>query len=183
MRPYSPERFRELLLYIADRMAHTDHAGRGRIKLVKMIWLSDFEAYLKLGDAITGAEYRSDKLGPSPPDELIQTRTLNSATEFAYEPGYDRQQLPIAKRPARTELFDARELELVNEVVDRYRSWTADRVVKEIAHEHPGYKLVKLGEVVPYDSVFISLAPPSPSTVARARELVSGGHGGDDISF
>lgn len=175
MRPYSAERFRELLLYIADRMDRTGHKGLGRIKLAKMLWLSDFEAYRQLGDSITGARYVSDKLGPSPPEELIQARSFNPETEFAYEPGFDRQKLPKVKRPVRTSMFHSKELALVDEVVDRYRDWTADEVVKRVAHEHPGYKLVELGQEVPYESVFISTEPPPAEAVELGRQLIREG--------
>jgi len=175
MRPYSAERFRELLLYIADRMERTGHRGSGRIKLAKMLWLSDFEAYLRLGDSITGARYVSDKFGPSPPEELIQSRSFNPETEFAYEPGFDRQRLPRVKRAVRTTVFDSRELALVDEVVDRYRDWTGDQVVTRVAHNHPGYKLVGPGQEVPYDSVFISTESPPVEAVELGKRLIREG--------
>jgi len=178
-RPYSGERFRELLLYIAERMEQTGHVGRGRIKLAKLLWLCDFEAYLKLGRSITGAQYHKDNLGPSPRAELLEARTLNPATEFAYEPGFDKQKLPVAKRPPHLALFEQREISLAAEVVDRYRQWTTDRLVHQIAHEHPGFKTVGFGKPVPYESVFVSTDPPPDRAVQRGRELVSDGRWGD----
>jgi Protein of unknown function (DUF4065) len=175
MRPYNPERFRELIIYVAGRMERTGHKGSGRIKLAKMLWLSDFEAYLRLGDSLTGARYLADKYGPSPPEELIQSRTLNPETEFAYERGFRRQKLPRAKRAVRPGVFDERELALVNEVVDRYRDWTGDDVVNKVAHTHPGYKLVEPGQEVPYDSVFISTELPPERAVELGRQLIREG--------
>ncbi len=180
MRPYDQQRFRELLLYVADRMAKTEHRGRGRIKLAKLIWLSDFEAYLRLGDSITGAIYHRDAFGPSPRAELLEARSFNPETEFAYEPGFDKQKLPVAKRSADTSLFSEAELALVDEVVDRYRSLTSKQLVDDVAHEHPGYKLVRVGEIVPYDSVFVSTDPPPDAAVERGRQLVREGKWSDD---
>lgn len=167
-------KLRELILYIATRMERDQHAGQGRIKLAKLLWLSDFEAYLTLGQSITGARYVSDKLGPSPVDELLAVRDLEDSGSLVQEPGFEQQKLPRAQRPPDTELFSADELALVDRLLDRYRSWTAKRIV-DLAHEHPGYKLVKLGDEVPYESVFISTEPPPREAVELGRRLIREG--------
>src|SRR2546423_1634179 len=59
-----PVKLRELILHIAKRMEKDQHAGQGRIKLAKLLWLSDFEAYRRFGRSITGARYVADELGP-----------------------------------------------------------------------------------------------------------------------
>ena len=56
-------RFKELVLYASERAA--DHPRFGSTKLNKILFFSDFEAYLRLGRSITGAEYQKLKRGPA----------------------------------------------------------------------------------------------------------------------
>jgi hypothetical protein len=142
-------KLRELILYIADRMERDDHAGQGRIKLAKLLWLSDFEAFRRFGKSITGARYVADELGPAPVDELLALRDLEGSGALVQEAGYDRQKLPRAQRPSDTTEFTEGELAVVNEMLDRYRAWTGSQLV-DLAHEFPGYKIAKRGGEVPY---------------------------------
>ena len=49
------KKLRELILYLATRMERDQHAGQGRIKLAKLLWLTDFEAYRRFGRSIDDA--------------------------------------------------------------------------------------------------------------------------------
>lgn len=163
-------KLKELIVYIAARMEADNHAGQGRIKLAKLLWLNDFEAFRQFGRSITGARYVADKLGPAPVDELLAIRDLESAGDLVMEPGYDRQKLPRAKRPAETSLFSVDELRLVDEFLGRYRGWSGQRLV-DLAHEFPGWRVVARGQDVPYRSVHISAEGPTDRDLERAAEL------------
>lgn len=163
-------KLRELILYIADRMERDDHAGQGRIKLAKLLWLSDFEAHRRFGKSITGTRYVADEFGPSPVDELLAVRDLEGSGALSMEPGYDRQKLPRAHRPADTALFTQGELAVVDEMLDAHRASTGQQLV-DLAHEFPGYKIAKVGQEVPYRSVHISAAGPTDLDIERATEL------------
>jgi hypothetical protein len=164
----NPEKLRELILYIAARMEKDDHAGQGRIKLAKLLWLSDFEAFRRLGESITGVRYIADELGPAPEGELLALRDLEG--DLILEPGYDKQRLPRAQRPANTQLFTKDELALVDELLAKYREWTGKQLV-DLAHAFPGYKMVERGELVPMESAFLASEPPSDADVERAKEI------------
>lgn len=163
-------KLKELILYIAARMERDEHAGQGRIKLAKLLWLSDFEAFRRFGKSITGARYVADELGPAPVDELLALRDLEGSGYLVLEPGYDRQKLPRAKRPPNTELFSGDELTVVDELLKRYRKWTGKQLV-DLAHEFPGYKIAERNADVPYESVYISAQGPNASDIARAEEV------------
>ena len=163
-------KLRELILYIAARMERDDHAGQGRIKLAKLLWLSDFEAFRRYGKSITGARYVADELGPAPVDELLAMRDLEGSGYLVLEPGYDRQKLPRAKRPPDTEVFDEGELAVVDEMLNRYRAWTGKQLV-DLAHEFPGYKIAEMGDEIPLRSVYIPAEGPSATDIARAEDV------------
>jgi Protein of unknown function (DUF4065) len=163
-------KLRELILLLAARMEADAHAGRGRIKLAKLLWLSDFEAHRRLGRSITGERYIADELGPAPVDEMMALRDLEAAGDLASEPGFDKQQLLHAERPANTSLFSEAELAVVEEMLNKYRTWTGRRLVK-LAHEYPGWKLASHGAEIPYHSVHMSASGPTERDIERAREL------------
>jgi hypothetical protein len=168
--PADETKLKELILYLASRMERDRHAGQGRIKLAKLLWLSDFEAFRRFGKSITGARYVADELGPAPVDELLALRDLEGSGYLVLEPGYERQRLPRAKRPPNTKVFGRNELALVDEILDRYRAWTGKQLV-DLAHEYPGYRVAEMGHEIPYRSVYISTEGPTAHDIARAEEV------------
>lgn len=168
--PVNKAKLRELILLLAERMEAESHAGRGRIKLAKLLWLSDFEAHRRFGRSITGERYIADQLGPAPANEMLALRDLEAGGDLLMEAGYDKQQLPHANRPANTSVFDEQELSIIEEMLRKYRSWTGSQLV-DLAHEYPGWKLAKRGAEIPYHSVHISATGPTERDIERAREL------------
>jgi antitoxin SocA-like protein len=151
-------KLKELILYIADRMERDRHVGRGRIKLAKLLWRADFSAFWNLGAPITEARYHADRYGPSPVDELLVTRDLETAGRFEWRNDWDRQQIPVALDTADLKVFTAEQIALVDDQIDQYRHVTGTVMVNE-AHEFPGWKLAwregaGMRSPVPFESVF-----------------------------
>jgi Protein of unknown function (DUF4065) len=132
-------KLKELILYIAKRMEEDQHVGRGRIKLAKLLWRSDFGAYWSLGESITEATYQADQFGTSPTDEMLALRDLEGEGRLAFQNEWDRQQIPVAiGQPADLSLFSGEQIALVDDQLDRYRFVTAGAMVDE-AHEFPAW--------------------------------------------
>lgn len=155
----TPTKLRELILYLAKRMEEDQHVGRGRIKLAKLLWRSDFGAYWKFGEPITEAQYHADEYGPSPVQEMLTLRDLENQGRLELLNEWDLQQIPVAiGRPADLEVFTADQIAFVDEQLNKYRFVTAKVMVDE-AHEFPGWVQVwRRGEgkhePVPLESVF-----------------------------
>lgn len=152
------ERLQELILYIASKMEQDQHVGRGRIKLAKLLWRSDFAAFWKFGEPITETPYHADDYGPSPVDELLATRDLEAQGRLEWRNDWDVQQIPIAVDTPRLGVFTAEQLALVNDQLDEYRHVTSRAMVDE-AHDFPGYIHAWRGgegmhAPVPFESVF-----------------------------
>lgn len=148
----------ELILYLAKRMEDEQHIARGRIKLAKLLWRSDFGAFWKLGEPITETSYQADQFGPSPVDELLAVRDLQDQQRLELRNEWDRQQIPIAIAEPRLDLFSATQISLVDEQLHQYRHVTAQAMVDE-AHEFPGWLHAwQAGKgkqnPVPFESVF-----------------------------
>jgi len=152
-------KLKELILYLARRMEEEQHVGRGRIKLAKLLWRSDFGAYWTLGEPITEATYQADQFGTSPVDEMLAIRDLQAEGRLTFHNEWDRQQIPVSigKAPDLS-LFSGEQIAFVDDQLERYRFVSA-RVMVDEAHEFPAWlEIWKNGEgkhkTVPLESVF-----------------------------
>src|SRR6185437_16303799 len=62
--PKGRQRFRELVVYVSGRCADDPHFGS--TKLNKILFYSDFRAFARLGEPITGVAYFALSEGPAP---------------------------------------------------------------------------------------------------------------------
>jgi hypothetical protein len=62
--PGGQDRLREMILYIAQHCATAERFGA--IKLNKILWKADFDAFAERGVPVTGREYQRLPLGPAP---------------------------------------------------------------------------------------------------------------------
>jgi hypothetical protein len=152
-------RLKELILYVAARCDSEKYFGA--VKLNKILYFSDFEAYAKLGEPITGVEYRKYELGPAPACMERIKKELNEKRE-AYEyrnplgaDSVEKRLLPMRK--PNLDLFSKEQLEIVNGVIDRLRGWSGIRLSR-LSHRLPGWKYAEYGKEIPYHTVFMARA-------------------------
>jgi antitoxin SocA-like protein len=171
----SHNRTRELILYLAERSS--DDPRFGRVKLAKLLFLSDFGAYGEFGESITGACYRKKPHGPMADEQLLAERDLKGSGSIeVQEVGrymYTQKRI-VAKRKAQIDWLSKDQLALVDEVIQRH--WDDDATgLSNLSHAFPGYEIAQDGEEIPYHAVFISREPPSQEDIdwglAKAREL------------
>lgn len=162
---------RELVLYLAERSG--DDPRFGRVKLAKLLFLSDFGAYAEFGESITGACYRRKPHGPLADEQLLAERDLqDSGSIEIQEVGryIYRQKRIVAKRKARIDWLTKEQLALVDEVIQRH--WNEDATdLRNLSHAFPGYELAVEGEEIPYHTVFISREPPSLEDIEWGVEM------------
>lgn len=176
---YREDKLRELIVYVAARSS--EDRWFGAVKLNKILYYSDFGAFRRLGQPITGAEYMKLPEGPAPRQLLRARDTLlgdGSVTiESRHVLGYVQQRVS-ARRAARREFFTLEELSIVDEVIESLRPFTG-RQVSEMSHQEPGWKIAEDLETIPYATAWLS---PDQLTqdqlehgfeVARKHELIS----------
>ncbi|MCW2994065.1 MAG: hypothetical protein JWQ18_1560 [Conexibacter sp.] len=169
---YNAEKFRELLIYIAEQTA--DDPTFGDTKLNKALYFCDFFGYSHLGHAITGARYQKLPYGPAAVPLKPVRRELEAEGAVGIEEraiGTRVARITVAKRPARRDLFDAEELALIDDVVRQIRTHTAASVSNMSHRQSAGWNLVELNEDIPYSTALISTEPPSDRTIANARDV------------
>ena len=163
-RDFSPQRFKELILYLADRSG--DDPGFAATKLNKLMYFCDFEAYRRLGRSITGARYQKLEWGPAARefiplhDELVkeQRARIEQRARGPY------LQSVTVSAGADSSVFDQDELAVIEEVITRLQPFDAAGV-SEVSHrKSPGWSAADEFEVIPYETARISTdRPPEPA--------------------
>lgn len=167
------QKMKELILHISIRSESDEYFGA--TKLNKLLFYSDFDAYLKFQTPITGQEYMALEQGPVP-RKLVPIRTEMMAQKelliitrdiFGYE-----QQKPIALRAPRLDVFSAREIALVDKVIADFWHKTATQVSQD-SHYFIGWKLAKLKERIPYQVALLGNRPPTKAEFEYGLSLDS----------
>ncbi len=169
---FNSEKFRELMLYIADRSR--DDPWFGAVKLNKLLYFCDFEAFVWFHESITGATYARLSEGPAPRELMrerkaiideglatIETRRVFRYTQQRLEPTRAGHQLGNQ--------FTNGERDLIDDVLEFLKPLTA-KEVSELSHEEPGWILAKDRESIPYETAWLV-----PTGDVDAQMMAEGG--------
>ncbi len=154
-------KFKELLIYIA--LCSEGDDSFGAVKLNKLLFLSDFLAYLRLGKAMTWVVYQALPQGPAPRrlvpirEELEEEGAIAVRQEDYY--GHDQNRI-LALRRANLKLFSSEEVDIVRQVIELCRGKNANEI-SEFSHRFLGWRLADQGEEIPYSSALIGSREPS----------------------
>jgi hypothetical protein len=170
----SDKKLGELILYISKKSAFDPYFGA--TKLNKILYFSDFFAYGNWGSPITGAEYQHLELGPAPKrlvpvrDQLVSDGSL--AIQVVQFSGGKTQRRTVNLREPDLTLFLGRDIALVDDNIEKLSPLNADET-SELSHRYVGWKSTRLGETIPFGTIFLSDAPPSPAELRRAQEIAN----------
>ena len=166
-------KLRELILLISE-WSQADPKF-GAIKLNKLLFHSDFSAYLTFGVAITNQEYFALKQGPAPKRLLPITKKMKEREELAYRQipyhGYI-QRRPISLRRADTSVFSGREIDLVHRTIERFWNKSATEM-SEKSHLFAGWEIAREKETIPYSTALVGRRPPKPEERKHGLALQS----------
>lgn len=167
------EKFHELILYIATRLG--PEAALGRVKLAKLLMASDFGAYERLGESITGATYEKWPQGHLPRELLLAERDLEAEGAIAVESEdyYGKQLKRIsARRDPDMGAFSEDELAVVERALRVFGLESAS-YLSELSHAELGWRLAKMKEAIPYETVFLGGGGVAEGDLRRGEELAS----------
>ena len=171
--PGGQDRLRQLILYVATR--NRDAKRFGRIKLNKILWKSDFDAFATRGIPITGCAYQRLRLGPAPKamfplyNEMLRTGlVIEEVTDFGDEV---EERRPVAVQSPNMKYFSDEDLSFV-EASSRYY-WNLTGM--ETSDDSHGLAWLTRtdGEPMPYQSALLSDRRPGPSQLRRLRERIA----------
>ena len=114
----------------------------GKIKLIKLLYLLDFEHYRQTGISVTGLEYRAMKMGPVPMELYQEWDALEADFAEAIDivpqkvVDYVRESV-VPKREFDDSHFSRREMRLMRDLAARFRE-DFSRPMIGVTHEERG---------------------------------------------
>lgn len=164
----------ELILFVAQQSENDPSFGK--VKLIKLLAYADFEAYLRLGHAITGARYQRLEQGPAPRDAPATLEALKATGDLEETKGRRgpfSQTRYVARSRPNLSAFDQAELEIINEILFRFAR-VGGKAISEASHrDFVGWTLVEEYEDIPYRTALLSDEAPSEATLARGRDVLA----------
>jgi hypothetical protein len=151
---HGKQRFRELIVYASKKSQQDPYFGT--VKLGKILYYSDFRAYERLGQPITGMVYFRLAHGPAPKALMPVRRELEEegAIRIArLNIGQYVEDRTIALREPYLSLFTGDELRIVDTVIDELWSQNAMQVA-DASHDMR-WRTLRDGDLLPYEFAFL----------------------------
>lgn len=172
----SAQRFRELIIYIAQRSVADPWFGA--TKLNKILYHSDFRAFERFGVPLTGVRYFRLPQGPAPKKlkhverELIEEgaiRIEEVELDFGRQ-GY-RQKRTVALREPEMRLFTADEIALIDEVIRDL--WSQNAAEVSNASHDVRWRVLQHKDSLPYEFARLADYPVTDSEDRHIQELAN----------
>lgn len=173
-RDFDRGKFKELVLHLSQASAEDE--GFGMVKLNKLLFRADFEAFRLLGRSITGEEYEKQEYGPVARDLPIVLDELARTGYIIwqhYDAGPYKRDVPEAVEVADMGAFSDEERDVIARTLTELRVFGA-RGVSEWAHEQSvGWRVKRTGERIPYTSAVVSRRQLAPRALAALQARFS----------
>jgi transcriptional regulator with XRE-family HTH domain len=151
----NPEKLREVLLYILDKVGAKPNVGE--TVLYKLLYFIDFDYYEKNGRSITGLTYVRNHFGPTPTKSFsdvvagMMEKGELDIVETDYFKHKQRKYLPTVS--ASLHGLSASELDHINDELERLGDKTASEL-SDLSHKDTPWRVAKQGKPINYRFVF-----------------------------
>lgn len=158
---FDKEKFRQTLLYILSVCGGKPNVGE--TVLYKLLYFIDFNAFEILGKPVTGMPYIKMQYGPVPRQALYRD-AVNEMSEnnelkiFTQEYFGMPQKRYVALVDAKIEVFNTREKEVMDRVLQQLADFTAKKIT-DYAHGDAPWLLARDGGLIDYSMVTERVAP------------------------
>jgi hypothetical protein len=165
---YDPKKFRELILFIAEKSAQDGFFADTHMN--KVLFWSDTYALQFLGRPITGARYQKLEQGPAARALVPARNAMVQAGDVEIKKVH-RKTVTKARRKPDLSLFADEELRLVERVI----AWVGGRPAEDVSDEShklsSGWKMMELKEDIPLGAQMIDTAPVMAPTRRRVERF------------
>ena len=171
--PPGDGRLGEAILYVAERLAD-DPAGRGAVKLNKILWWADFESFRERGCSVTGAVYQKLAEGPAPVrllptrDKLVKSGAIEIVDRHIGSRSPEKV-LHVLREPK--PVFSNGDVRYLERALKRFHGMTGKECSDFSHRASAGWQTVKDHEVIPYETSLVSTRPPTEDDIAWARSV------------
>lgn len=154
------KKFREILLYILDRVGSKPNVGE--TVLYKLLYFMDFNFYETYEEQLIGATYIKNHHGPTPKEFIKVVEEMEGKELVKIKEKYF--QYPLTKylplRKSDLTQFKAHEKEIIDDVLNKLSNMNASEI-SEYSHNDVPWQTTEDGKVIEYESVFYRTQPYS----------------------
>lgn len=155
------EKFREVLLYILNKVGSKPNIGETAIN--KILYFIDFNFYEKYEEQLIGATYIKNRYGPTPVEfkKILDRMKKDKEIEVVrsiYHRYPQTKYLPLRK--ADLSRLRAHEIEVIDDVLNRLSDMNAAQI-SDYSHNDVPWLTTKEGETIEYEAVFYRTEPYS----------------------
>jgi len=171
-RDYDARKLRELVLFVA-RQCESDRTF-GSVKLNKILYFADSEAYVRLGQSITGARYQHLPEGPALAAMVPLMREMTSEGLVREIDGFEgpKHRRAIALRDPDLAGFSADEIAAVTEWIVTFWGMSA-RDVSDYSHETVAWRITRDRQEIPYGAALLPSDEPTDDELTWATEVAA----------
>jgi hypothetical protein len=169
MGEFDGRKFNELIVYIAKRLG--PEAALGRVKLAKLLMQTDFGAYERRGQSVTGATYEKWEHGHLPRELLLAQRDLEARGDIATETVdyYGKKLNRIAAlRDPDLSGFSEEDLADSERALLRFGHESA-AYLSGLSHLEVGWRLAEMKETIPLGTVFLGAGGVAEVDIRRGE--------------
>jgi hypothetical protein len=163
---FNREKFKRLVHYVIWKAGRRDWFGA--IKLNKVLWFSDTEAFAHTGEPITGAKYVREKFGPVP--KAIMPVRAELEREGAITVRREgRVEKAVANRAPDMQSFSSSEIAIVDWWIDHIATYETAESISQKSHDYT-WQIAAMGEELPMVTTFARrIRAPTEEEMRLAR--------------
>lgn len=147
-------KLKETILHILEKIGALPNIGEAVI--CKILYFIDFDYYEKYEEQLIGAAYIKNHHGPTPAaftEVIKQMEHDNDLVRIVKKYFQYDQKKYLPRRKADLSIFSAREIELINYEIERFKDFNASKI-KEYSHKDVPWIGAQDLEVINYEAVF-----------------------------
>ncbi|MFW5853264.1 MAG: type II toxin-antitoxin system antitoxin SocA domain-containing protein [Patescibacteria group bacterium] len=148
------KKFKQVLLYVLEKVGAKPNVGM--TVLYKLLYFIDFDYYEKYEKQLMGLTYIKNDHGPTPRQfkkVVDEMRASGDVVEVKSKFFTREQKKFLPRSEANFAELSGEELEMINDVLDRYSDRTATQL-SEMTHRDMPWKATEYGENIDYELAF-----------------------------
>ena len=148
------EKFKEVLLYILERIGARPNIGEGVV--CKLMYFIDFDFYEKFEEQLIGAKYIKNHFGPTPvafPEIVAQMERDGDLARVTKRYFQHDQKKYLPRRSANLSIFSAQEKELIDWEIERLKDFNATKM-RDYSHKDVPWIGANDLQPINYEAVF-----------------------------
>ena len=169
---FNRDKFKTLVHYVIWRAGKRDWFGA--VKLNKVLWFSDTEAFAHTGKSITGATYTRQQFRPVPKAIMPVRSELerDGAISVARVNKLDRM-TPLKKPSEMRALFTDAEMAIVDYWIEHIATYETAQSISAKSHDY-AWQIASLGETLPMTaSLAVRIRAPDGSEMDWAKQTAA----------